>query len=214
MVLNIYRRNYMKYTLPTLPYGYNALEPAIDAQTMEIHHTKHHATYVQKLNDALAKVPALADEPLEKLLADYQKLPADVREAIRNHGGGHLNHSLFWTILDPKGGGNPPEPLAGKLSKTFGNFETFTEQFSAVAANRFGSGWAWLCLTRTNDLVITSTANQDSPYMEGFVPIMGLDVWEHAYYLKYQNRRPEYIKAFWSIVNWAEVNRLLGRKTK
>lgn len=206
----------MKYELPKLPYGYDALEPYIDAKTMELHHTKHHQTYVTKLNEALDKHPEIADKPLEELLQSIDSVPEDIRTAVRNHGGGHSNHSFFWTIMGPKAGGARaagdagPNGKAGTAIKhTFGDFAKFKEKFTAAAAGVFGSGWAWL-VSDNSKLVITTTANQDSPIMRGQVPILGLDVWEHAYYLKYQNRRPEYIDAWWNIVNWKEVDKHIG----
>ncbi|MCG0238139.1 MAG: superoxide dismutase [Firmicutes bacterium] len=197
----------MAFTLPPLPYDYNALEPYIDEQTMRIHHDKHHAAYVNNLNAALEQAPELQNLSIEELLRNIDKVPEKIRTAVRNNGGGHANHTLFWEILSPKGGGEPTGELADAIAATFGSFEKFKEQFSQAAANRFGSGWAWLVVDQEGKLQVYSTANQDSPYMEGHTPILGLDVWEHAYYLKYQNRRPEYIAAFWNIVNWPEVAR-------
>lgn len=194
----------MAFELPALPYSYEALEPHIDAQTMNIHHTKHHGTYVARLNAALEPYPEWASKPIETILAHIQEVPEDARTAVRNHGGGHVNHSLFWTIMGPDGGGEPSGALAQALATTFGSFAAFKEQFSATAANHFGSGWAWLVLEH-GKLSILSTPNQDSPLMEGKIPILGLDVWEHAYYLKYQNRRPEYIAAWWNVVAWPAV---------
>jgi superoxide dismutase, Fe-Mn family len=202
----------MQYTLPDLPYKFDALEPYIDALTMEIHHDKHHATYVQKLNDALTKAPEQASWKLEDILANPGKLPIEVRDMIRNNGGGHYNHSLFWTILSPKGGGGPKEPLAGRLKATFGSIDGFREIFTNVALNRFGSGWAWLALDKSGKLIVVSTQNQDTPFMENYTPVFGLDVWEHAYYLRYQNKRADYIKAFWSIIDWERINELLKEK--
>jgi len=200
----------MAYTLPALPYAYTALEPHIDARTMEIHHTKHHQTYIDKVNAALAGTP-WEGKPVEEVFADIAAVPEDKRGAVRNHGGGHANHSLFWTILGPSGG-KPGGDLAKGMDAAFGSFDAFTAKFTDAAVNRFGSGWAWL-VVQSGQLAVVSTANQDSPLMgkaiagcEG-VPILGLDVWEHAYYLHYQNRRPDYIKAFWSVVNWDEVAR-------
>ncbi len=195
----------MAHSLPSLPYAYDALEPYIDAQTMEIHHTKHHAGYVNNLNAALEKYPELQDVALETLLRNLSSVPEDIRTAVRNNGGGHANHSLFWTIMSPNGGGTPSGALADAINQTFGSFDAFKEQFSKAAATRFGSGWAWLALTAFGKLVVYSTANQDSPYLEGLTPLLGLDVWEHAYYLKYQNRRPEYVQNWWNVVNWAAV---------
>ena len=198
----------MPYEVPSLPYAYDALEPHIDARTMEIHHTKHHAGYVAKLNAALEQAPALAGVPLEELLANLASVPESIRTAVRNNGGGHANHSLFWPLMSPSGGGSPVGELAEAIRGTFGSFESFQQTFAAAAATRFGSGWAWLSLTRFGELVVHSTANQDNPVMEGLTPIVGLDVWEHAYYLNYQNRRPDYIGAWWNVVNWeqAEAN--------
>lgn len=194
-----------KHELPALPYANDALEPYIDAQTMEIHHGKHHATYVNGLNAALEKHPDLQSKSVEDLLRDFKSVPAEIQTAVRNHGGGHANHSLFWTILGPNAGGTPQGSLAEAILKSFGSFETFKDEFTKAATTRFGSGWAWLVVDRDGSLKVTSTPNQDSPLMEGQTPILGLDVWEHAYYLKYQNRRPEYIENFWNVVNWAAV---------
>ena len=194
----------MSHTLPDLPYAFNALEPYIDARTMEIHHDKHHGGYVSKLNDALSKHPNLAEKPLEELLSDLSAVPEDIRTAVRNNGGGHFNHSLFWKVLGP-GGGSPEGDLKAALESTFGSLEAFKESFSTAAATRFGSGWAWLSVDSQGKLVVHSTPNQDTPLAEGLRPILGLDVWEHAYYLNYQNRRPEYIKSFWEVVNWKQV---------
>ncbi|CQR46858.1 Superoxide dismutase [Mn] [Paraliobacillus sp. PM-2] len=196
-----------KFELPELPYAYDALEPHIDKETMNIHHTKHHNTYVTKLNAALEGHADLQDKSLNALIADLNALPESIRTAVRNNGGGHANHSLFWTLLSPNGGGEPTGELASDINKTFGGFDAFKEKFKAAATGRFGSGWAWL-VVNDGSLEITSTPNQDSPIMEGKTPILGLDVWEHAYYLKYQNRRPDYISAFWNIVNWDEVEKL------
>jgi superoxide dismutase, Fe-Mn family len=197
-----------RHTLPPLPYDVAALEPHIDAQTMQIHHGKHHQAYVTNLNAALDKHPELFDWSLEDLLRRINEVPEDIRTAVRNNGGGHHNHSLFWTIMTPKGGGEPGGAVAEALRKTFGDFAKFQEQLSAAATGRFGSGWAWLALNR-GKLEVFSTPNQDSPLMEGNLPILGLDVWEHAYYLKYQNRRPDYVTAWWHAVNWPEVSRRL-----
>jgi len=193
-----------KFQLPELPYAYDALEPHFDKETMNIHHTKHHNTYVTNLNNALEGHADLQEKSLEELLSDLDSLPSDIQTAVRNNGGGHANHSLFWTILSPNGGGNPTGELADKINEAFGSFDAFKEQFAAAAAGRFGSGWAWL-VVKGGKLEITSTPNQDTPLMEGVTPILGLDVWEHAYYLKYQNRRPDYVSAFWNVVNWDEV---------
>ena len=197
----------MAYTLPNLPYAYDALEPHIDAATMEIHYTKHHQTYVNNLNAALEGVGIAADQPVEALIANLDAVPETARGAVRNNGGGHANHSLFWTILSPNGGGQPGGALAQAIDSELGGFEKFKEAFSNAAATRFGSGWAWLAVGKDGKLKVYSLPNQDSPLMEGDTPILGLDVWEHAYYLKYQNRRPEYIAAFWNIVNWPEVQK-------
>jgi Fe-Mn family superoxide dismutase len=204
----------MAFTLPNLPYAYDALEPHFDARTMEIHHTKHHNTYVTKLNEALASAADLQSKSLEDLLTGINSVPESIRNAVRNHGGGHHNHSLFWTILGAKAGGEPAGDLATAITASFGGFAAFKERFTAAATNHFGSGWAWLCLDKAKKLVIKSLPNQDSPLMEGLTPICGLDVWEHAYYLKYQNRRPEYISSFWNVVNWAEVAKRLGAAAK
>ncbi|MDO8630380.1 MAG: superoxide dismutase [Phycisphaerales bacterium] len=195
----------MAHELPPLPYPNNALEPHIDAKTMEIHHDKHHATYVTKLNEALDKHPELKSKSVEDLLTGVNSIPDDIRGPVRNHGGGHLNHSIFWKNLSPKGGGQPAGGLADAIKSTFGTFDDFKKKFADAAAGRFGSGWAWLCVDRSGKLVIKDFPNQDSPLMEGLRPILGLDVWEHAYYLKYQNRRPDYIAAFWNVVNWPDV---------
>jgi Fe-Mn family superoxide dismutase len=204
----------MAFTLPSLPYAYDALEPHIDAKTMEIHHTKHHQTYVTKLNEALANAADLQSKSLEDLLTGIQSVPENIRNAVRNHGGGHHNHSLFWTILGPKAGGEPTGDLAAAIHATFGGFAGFKEKFTAAATNQFGSGWAWLCVDKSKKLVVKNLPNQDSPLMEGLTPICGLDVWEHAYYLKYQNRRPEYITAFWNAVNWSEVAKRLAAASR
>ncbi|SDN08307.1 superoxide dismutase SodA [Sediminibacillus halophilus] len=193
-----------KFELPELPYAYDALEPHIDKETMNIHHTKHHNTYVTKLNGAVEGNSDLENKSLEELLSDIDSVPAEVRTAVRNNGGGHANHSLFWTVLSPNGGGEPSGELADKINSKFGGFDKFKEEFGKAATGRFGSGWAWL-VVNNGELEITSTLNQDSPIMEGKTPILGLDVWEHAYYLKYQNKRPEYVSAFWNVVNWDEV---------
>ncbi|MCY8725402.1 superoxide dismutase SodA [Bacillus inaquosorum] len=197
----------MAYELPELPYAYDALEPHIDKETMTIHHTKHHNTYVTNLNKAVEGNTALANKSVEELVADLNSVPENIRTAVRNNGGGHVNHKLFWTLLSPNGGGEPTGALAEEINSVFGSFDKFKEQFAAAAAGRFGSGWAWL-VVNNGKLEITSTPNQDSPLSEGKTPILGLDVWEHAYYLNYQNRRPDYISAFWNVVNWDEVARL------
>jgi Fe-Mn family superoxide dismutase len=195
-----------KYEVPPLPYPKDALEPYIDALTMEIHHDKHHGGYVANANAALDKHPELQSMTVEELLRNIQSVPEDVRTTLRNNAGGHANHSMFWTIMGPGKGGQPTGALADAIQGTFGSFERFKEQFSQAAASRFGSGWAWLVM-QNGKLSIISTANQDNPLMDGLVPVMGLDVWEHSYYLKYQNRRPEYIAAWWNVVNWDEVAR-------
>lgn len=197
----------MAYKLPELPYAYDALEPHIDKETMNIHHTKHHNTYVTKLNEAVAGKQDLESKSVEELVANLDAVPENIRTAVRNNGGGHANHSLFWKLLSPNGGGAPTGELAEAINSKFGSFDQFKEDFAAAAAGRFGSGWAWL-VVNNGELEITSTPNQDSPLSEGKTPILGLDVWEHAYYLNYQNRRPDYIKAFWNVVNWDEVARL------
>jgi Fe-Mn family superoxide dismutase len=198
--------NLMAYTLPALPYANNALEPHIDVKTMEIHHTKHHQAYINNANKALEAHPALAALSAEDLIRDLSKVPEDIRTVVRNNAGGHANHSLFWTVLGPNAGGAPSGDLAAAITSAFGSFDDFKTKFAAAATSRFGSGWAWL-VVNGGKLEITSTPNQDSPLMEGKTPILGLDVWEHAYYLNYQNRRPDYITAFWNVVNWAEVAR-------
>ena len=194
----------MAFELPPLPYPYDALEPYIDARTMEIHHTGHHGAYVRNVNAALEKHPELQNRNIEDLLRNINQIPEDIRTAVRNNGGGHANHSIFWTIMGPNAGGEPSGELAQAINQTFGSFATFKEQFSAAAAGVFGSGWAWLVLNNGR-LEIVTRPNQDSPYMDGLYPVMGLDVWEHAYYLKYQNRRPEYIANWWNVVNWDAV---------
>jgi Fe-Mn family superoxide dismutase len=199
----------MAYTLPELPYPENALEPNIDAQTMNIHRTKHHQAYINNVNAALEKHPNLASKPIEAILHDLASVPEDIRTAVRNNGGGHANHSLFWTVMGPKCGGDPAGDLAQAINSAFGSVATFREQFAKAATTRFGSGWAWLTVNH-GKLAIESSANQDSPLSEGRTPILGLDVWEHAYYLKYQNRRPDYITAFWNVVNWGEVGKRLA----
>ena len=201
----------MAFSLPNLPYGLDALEPHIDAKTMEIHHGKHHAAYVNNLNKALEGKKDLEAKTVEQLIHNLSKVPEEIRTAVRNNGGGHYNHSLFWTMLAPKGGGAPQGKLAEAINKDFGSFEGLKEQFTKAATTRFGSGWAWLCLQQ-GKLIIGSTPNQDNPIMDladfKGKPILGLDVWEHAYYLKYQNRRPDYIAAFWNVINWSTVTKL------
>ena len=196
----------MAYELPPLPYSHDALEPHIDTQTMQIHHGKHHNAYVTNLNKALEGHAALAEQSIEALVSNLSTVPEDIRGAVRNNGGGHANHSLFWTVMAPGKGGAPTGALAEKIDATFGGFEAFKEQFAKAGATRFGSGWAWLSLEAGGNLVVESTPNQDSPLMEGRTPLLGLDVWEHAYYLNYQNRRPDYIAAFWNLVDWDAVN--------
>lgn len=194
----------MAYELPELPYGYDALTPYIDEETMHLHHDKHHNTYVTKTNEAIEKYPELAEKTIEELVADLDSVPEDIRTVIRNNGGGHSNHSFFWEILSPDGGGEPTGELKEAIDSTFGSVDKFKEEFAAAAAGQFGSGWAWLVLNN-GSLEVTSTPNQDSPLTEGKVPLIGLDVWEHAYYLTYRNVRPDYISAFWNIVNWDEA---------
>ncbi|HSG31883.1 MAG TPA: superoxide dismutase [Thermodesulfobacteriota bacterium] len=195
----------MPHTLPELSYDYNALEPHIDAKTMEIHHTKHHQTYINNLNAALESHPDLQDKPVEDLIRDLGSVPEAIRVAVRNNGGGHLNHSMFWTVMGPGAGGQPSGDLASAIDSAFGSFSDFQDAFAKAGATRFGSGWAWLCVDG-GKLVVTSTPNQDNPVTDGLTPILGLDVWEHAYYLNYQNRRPDYIKAWWNVVNWDQVS--------
>lgn len=203
----------MAFTLPDLPYATDALEPHIDQKTMEIHHGKHHQGYVNNLNAALEKYPDLADKSITELLSALDALPADIQTAVRNNGGGHANHSLFWDVMKKRGGGKPSGALAEAIDETFGSFEKFKDQFSAAAKTRFGSGWAWLVLNRKGKLEVTSTPNQDNPISDGKFPILGLDVWEHAYYLNYQNRRPDYVEAFFNVVNWDKVEDLFDDHT-
>lgn len=195
----------MAFELPQLPYAYDALEPHIDKETMEIHHSKHHNTYVTNLNNALAGNEELLSKSVEEVIANLDAVPEAARTAVRNNGGGHANHTLFWQILSPNGGGTPTGELADAINNKFGSFDSFKEEFAKAATTRFGSGWAWLAVNN-GELEVTSTPNQDSPLMEGKTPILGLDVWEHAYYLKFQNRRPDYINTFWNVVNWEEVS--------
>jgi Fe-Mn family superoxide dismutase len=195
----------MPHELPKLPYSYDALEPYIDALTMEIHYTKHHQTYVNNLNAALEKYPHLQEKNIEDLLKDLNAIPEDIRTAVRNNGGGHLNHSMFWPMMSPKGGGEPTGELASVINSTFGSFTEFKDRFSKTALGHFGSGWAWLCVDKSGKLIVNSTPNQDNPISDGLKPILGLDVWEHAYYLKYQNRRADYIAAWWNVVNWEQI---------
>lgn len=194
----------MAYELPELPYEHDALEPSIDKRTMEIHHGKHHQGYTNKLNNALEGHP-FADLPIEEVLSKIEEVPEDIRQAVINNGGGYANHSLFWTVLSPNGGGEPSGDLADAIDEKYGSFDDFKEKFASTAAGQFGSGWGWLCVDKSGDLKVISTANQDSPYMHGLTPIFGVDVWEHAYYLKYQNRRPDYLGAIWDVVNWDQV---------
>lgn len=203
----------MAHDLPALPYAFDALEPHIDAKTMEIHHDKHHATYVNKLNGALKDHPDLQSKSVEELLKALTSLPDSVRGAVNNHGGGHLNHSIFWNNMSPNGGGAPNAELADAINKAFGSFEDFKTKFAGAAAGRFGSGWAWLCVDGSGGLVVKDFPNQDSPLTQALTPLLGLDVWEHAYYLNYQNRRPDYIAAFWNVVNWTDVATRLANAT-
>ncbi|QMU55751.1 MAG: superoxide dismutase [Candidatus Mycalebacterium zealandia] len=196
----------MAHTLPELPYGYGALEPHIDARTMEIHHSKHHNTYITNLNAAMEKHPELGDKSAEDLVKDLNSVPEDIRGAVRNNGGGHVNHTFFWTCMSPDGGGAPSGKLAESIDAAFGGFDAFKDAFAAAGATRFGSGWAWLCVD-SGKLVVTSTPNQDNPISDGLTPILGLDVWEHAYYLNYQNKRPDYIKAWWNVVDWKQAEK-------
>lgn len=198
----------MTHVLPELKYDYNALEPYIDGLTMTIHHSKHHQTYVNNLNAALEKYPEHASKDVVELLTNLESLPEDIRLAVVNNGGGHYNHSLFWNMLAPNAGGTPTGQVAEAINNKFGSFEKFKEVFAKSAATRFGSGWAWLVVTPNKEVEVMSTPNQNNPISEGLIPILGLDVWEHAYYLKYQNKRPEYISNFWNVVNWSEVERL------
>ncbi|MGH9521059.1 MAG: superoxide dismutase [Terriglobales bacterium] len=201
------------FELPALPYDFGALEPHIDAQTMQIHHDKHHGAYVTNLNAAVDKHPDLKGKSVEELLRDINKIPEDIRTAVRNNGGGHANHSMFWKIMKHGGGGNPTADIAKIIDEKFGGFDSFKEKFNDNGAKRFGSGWTWL-IAKGGNYELISTANQDSPFMDGAFPVMGNDVWEHAYYLKYQNRRPDYLKAWWNVVNWDEVNNRLKHATR
>lgn len=198
----------MTYNLPELSYDFNALEPQIDAKTMEIHYTKHHQTYITNLNTALEKHPELEQESLTNLIENLKNVPEDIRTAVQNNGGGHLNHTMFWEFLSPNKGQEPGEALMNAINHDFGSFDAFKEAFSNAAKTRFGSGWAWLVMDSNKSLKVVSTANQDNPISEGLTPILGLDVWEHAYYLNYQNRRPDYINGFFEIINWAKVDQL------
>ena len=203
----------MAFELPKLPYDYKALEPHIDAKTMEIHHTKHHNAYVTNLNAALEKYPDWQKKTIEQILSNLSSLPEEIRTPVRNNGGGHANHTLFWQIMGPKCGGEPTGEIATAIKNTFGNFANFKEQFSKAALTRFGAGWAWLCVDKGGKVVVESTLNQDSPITDGRKPVLGLDVWEHAYYLNYQNRRADYIAAWWNVINWAKVNEFFKQAT-
>ena len=204
----------MAYTLPDLPYAHNALEPHIDARTMEIHHGKHHNAYVTNLNKALEGQEALANQSIEDLLRNINNVPENIRQAVKNNGGGHVNHTLFWNIMAANAGGAPTGDLAAAINTAFGSFDEFKTKFANAGTTRFGSGWAWLVVNADGSLDVYSTGNQDSPYMEGKTPILGMDVWEHAYYLNYQNRRPDYIAAFWNVVNWNKVAELYAAAKK
>jgi len=201
----------MAFQVPPLPYDYNALEPHIDEETMHLHHDKHHQAYVNNLNAALEKHPELQSKSAEDLIRDLNSVPEDIRTAVRNNGGGHVNHSMFWQIMGPNGGGEPNGAIADAINSAFGGFEQLKQQFNDAGTKRFGSGWAWLVRDASGSLSITSTANQDNPLSDGLQPVLGNDVWEHAYYLKYQNRRPEYLAAWWNVVNWDEVNNRFSR---
>jgi superoxide dismutase, Fe-Mn family len=201
----------MAFQLPPLPYDYSALEPYIDTQTMQIHHDKHHQAYVTNVNNALQGQDQLASMSVDELLSHMNQVPESIRTAVRNNAGGHSNHSMFWNIMKPNGGGEPTGDLASAIQQAFGSFDAFKTAFNDAGAKRFGSGWAWLVLDASGKLQVISTANQDSPLMDGLYPVMGNDVWEHAYYLKYQNRRPEYLNAWWNVVNWDEVARRYGQ---
>lgn len=203
----------MAFELPPLPYNYNALEPYIDAQTMRFHHDNHHATYVKNLNAAIDKHPELKGKPVEALLSNLNSVPEDIRTTVRNNGGGHVNHTMFWQIMSPNGGGEPTGAIAAAIKQTFGSFDAFKQKFNETASNHFGSGWAWLVRTSDGKLQITDTFNQDSPLIKGYYPIMGNDLWEHAYYLKYQNRKADYFSAWWNVVNWSEVNKRFAQAT-
>jgi superoxide dismutase, Fe-Mn family len=197
----------MPFELPPLPYAYNALEPSIDAMTMEVHYTKHHATYLKNLNTALEKYPRFFDQPIEKILSDLNQVPEDIRTAVRNNGGGYYNHMIFWPIMGPNKGGQPHGQLSQAITQAFGSLDTFKQDFEKAGLGRFGSGWVWLSRKADGSLTIHSTANQDTPLADGFTPIIGVDVWEHAYYLKYQNRRADYLSNWWNVVNWEEAER-------
>ncbi len=197
----------MAYELPPLPYDYAALEPHIDTETMHLHHDKHHQTYITNVNKALESYPDLAALPVEQLIADLNRVPEDIRTVVRNNGGGHANHSFFWQIMAPNAGGAPSGPVAEAITSTFGSFDAFKEQLAKAAAGQFGSGWAWLVADSSGALKVMGTPNQDSPITQGLTPLLGIDVWEHSYYLKYQNKRPDYVAAWWNTVNWPEVNK-------
>ena len=203
----------MTFSLPELPYAYDALEPHFDAKTMEIHHTKHHQTYIDKANNAIQDT-SLVSYSAEELVSNLTDISDDIRIVIRNNVGGHLNHSLFWSILSPNGGGEPTGDVSQAINSAFGNFNDFKDSFLNAALSRFGSGWAWLCVNSSGKCEIESTANQDNPLMRGKTPILGIDVWEHAYYLNYQNRRPDYVNAFWNVINWDAVNELYSKATE
>jgi len=202
----------MKFELPNLGYAYNALEPHIDAETMQIHHQKHHQAYMDKLNIALDGHEELQDKSIEELLSNLEQVPKEIRGAVRNNGGGYYHHSIFWKMLVSDGGEKPEGVLADKIDETFGDFDQFKDEFEKAATTQFGSGWAWLSKNSNNELIVHSTPNQDSPLSEGLTPLLGIDVWEHAYYLNYQNRRPEYIKAFWQLINWDYVAKTLAQE--
>lgn len=199
------------HEVPALPYAYNALEPFIDEQTMHLHHDKHHAAYVTKLNGAIEKHPELSGKSAEELIRNLNSLPEDIRGVVRNNGGGHVNHTMFWQIMGPSKGGAPTGAIGDAINKTFGSFDAFKEKFEAAGVNQFGSGWAWLVRTRAGAFEVKSTPNQDNPISNGEFPVFGNDVWEHAYYLKYQNRRPDYLKAWWNVINWDEINKRLAQ---
>ena len=201
----------MAHQLAPLPYSYDALEPFIDTQTMQLHHDKHHAAYVNNLNGAISNYADLQSKSVEELVKMLDSVPEDIRATIRNNAGGDVNHTMFWQIMKPNGGGEPAGDLAREIDRTFGTFDTFKQRFNDAGVKRFGSGWVWLVKNNQGTLQITSTANQDSPLSEGYYPIMGNDVWEHAYYLKYQNRRPEYLNAWWNVINWDEINRRFAK---
>jgi Fe-Mn family superoxide dismutase len=204
----------MAHELPPLPYDYAALEPHISADIMRLHHDKHHDTYVKKLNEALGQAPELQNKSAEELIRDLSSVPESIRAAVRNNGGGHVNHSMFWQIMKPEGGGNPTGAIADAINETFGDFNSFKEKFNDAGVKQFGSGWAWLVAGADGKLKITSTANQDNPLSNGEFPILGNDVWEHAYYLQYQNRRPDYLTAWWNTVNWEEINRRFAQRNR